>query len=374
LIPIAKPQISVEEIQAVTDVLKSGMLAQGKIVEKLEQEFASYIGVKYAIATNSGTSALHTALASLGIGKDDEVITTDFSFLASASCILMQQAKPVFCDIDPYTYNIAADIILDKITDKTKAILPVHLYGQSCDMSTINKIACEYDLFVVEDACQAHGAEYKSKKVGSIGDVGCFSLYPTKNITTGEGGIITTNDNFMAEKARLFRSHGQSERYLHDSFGYNYRMTDILAAIGLVQLKKLDQWNSKRRANARYLTSKFEKINGVTPPYISPYVKHAFHQYTVKIEDSFSLSRDDFTKYLKNKGISFGIHYPLPIHQQPVFQKLGYDDEAVNCPVSSEVSNKVVSLPVHPGLSRENLEYIVETTRLVEEKELWMSA
>lgn len=374
MIPIAKPQISNEEIQAVIDVLKSGMLAQGKIVEKLEQEFASYMGVKYAIATNSGTSALHTALATLGIGKDDEVITTDFSFLASASCILMQQAQPVFCDIDPDTCNIAADSIEDKITKKTKAILPVHLYGQSCDMSAINKIAYEHDLFVVEDACQAHGAEYKGKKVGSIGDVGCFSLYPTKNMTTGEGGIITTNDEVIAEKARRFRSHGQSKRYLHDSFGYNYRMTDILAALGLVQLKKLDEWNSTRRANARYLTSKFEKIDGATPPHVSPYIQHVFHQYTVKITDSFPLSRDDFTDYLKNKGIGFGIYYPLPIHQQPVFQKLGYDDEKVRCPVSSEMSHMVVSLPVHPGLSQENLDYIVETTRLVGEQELWMSA
>jgi perosamine synthetase len=241
-------------------------------------------------------------------------------------------------------------------------------------MSAINKIACEHDLFVVEDACQAHGAEYKGKKVGSIGDVGCFSLYPTKNMTTGEGGIITTNDEVIAEKARLFRSHGQSERYLHDSFGYNYRMTDILAALGLVQLKKLDEWNSTRRANARYLTSKFEKIDGVTPPYVSPYAQHVFHQYTVKIEDSFPLSRDDFTDYLKNKGIGFGIHYPLPIHQQPIFQKLGYDDDKVQCPVSSEMSHKVVSLPVHPGLSQENLEYVVETTRSVGEQELWMSA
>jgi len=358
---IASPHISKEEIQAVTDVLKSGMLAQGGVVEKFEQEFASYIGVDYAIATNSGTSALHAALASLGIGKGDEVITTDFSFMASASCILMQNAKPVFCDIDYETYNISANLIEDKITDKTKVILPVHLYGQPCEMDNINKIAKEHDLFVVEDACQGHGAEYKGKKVGSIGDVGVFSFYPTKNMTTGEGGIITTDDKDVANKARLFRNHGQDRRYLHASLGYNYRMTNIAAAIGLIQLKKLDYNNSKRGKNAKYLTNKFQEIVGIKSPYVSPYVKHVFHQYTIRVEDDFPLSRDEFADYLKNKGVGFGIHYPIPIHRQPLFEKLGYTDENVDCPVSSEMSEKVLSLPVHPYLSNDDLAHIIET-------------
>lgn len=374
MIPIAKPQISNEEIQAVTDVLKSGMLAQGRVVEEFEQEFASYIGVEYAIATNSGTSALHTALASLGIGKGDEVITTDFSFLASTSCILMQNAKPVFCDIDRDTYNISADLIKDKITDRTKAILPVHLYGQPCEMDNINKIAKDHGLFVVEDACQAHGAEYKGKKVGSIGDAGVFSFYPTKNMTTGEGGIITTNDENIAKKARLFRSHGQSERYLHDSVGYNYRMTNIAAAIGLVQLRKLEYHNLKRRENAKYLTSKFEKIAGITPPYISPHATHVFHQYTIRVEDEFPASRDEFAVHLKNKGVGFGIHYPIPIHRQPLFEKVGYTDKNVDCPVSSEMSEKVLSLPVHPCLSNDDLECIAENIRLGGKQEPWISA
>lgn len=370
MIPIAKPQIEAEEIQNVTEVLHSGILAQGKVVEEFEQNFADYCGVKYAIATNSGTSALHTALAALNLGKNDEVLTTDFSFIASATCILMQGAKPIFCDIDPNTYNISAELLEDKITKNTKAILPVHLYGQSCEMDLINKIAKENDLFVVEDACQAHGAKYKGQKAGALGDVACFSLYPTKNMTTGEGGILTTNNEAIAERAKLVRSHGQSKRYLHESLGYNYRMTNIAAAIGLAQLKKLDHYNSKRKENASFLTSNFEKIQGITPPYVSSSVEHVFHQYTIRIEDEFPISRDEFTNHLKDRGVGFGIHYPLPIHKQPLFQKLGYNDKNVNCPVSSEMTKKVLSLPVHPGLTRDDLERIVESMQLVEELKL----
>ena len=373
LIPIAKPKISNEEIQAVTDVLKSGMLSQGKIVEKLEQEFASYLGVNYAIATNSGTSALHTALATLGIGKDDEVITTDFSFLASASCILMQQAQPVFCDIDPDTCNIAADSIEDKITKKTKAILPVHLYGQSCDMSAINKIAYEHDLFVVEDACQAHGAEYKGKKVGSIGDVGVFSFYPTKNMTTGEGGIVTTDDEKIAERARMFRSHGQSKQYVHEFLGFNYRMTNIAAAIGLAQLEHLDEWNKRRQENAAFLLDSLRDVEGITCPSVDPKGVHVFHQFTIRIEDEFPLSRDGLCNHLKEKGVGFGIHYPTPIHKQPLFEKLGYTDDTVDCPIAAEMSKRVLSLPVHPQLTADDLRFIVQTIHNVVREEQWMS-
>lgn len=372
MIQIAKPHICDEEIQAVTDILKSGMLAQGKIVEEFEQEFATYIGVDYAIATNSGTAALHSALASLGIGKGDEVITTDFSFIATASCILMQGAKPVFCDIDPNTYNILPSDIEDKITNRTKAILPVHLYGQPCEMDLIMQIAEDRDLFVIEDACQAHGAEHNGKKVGSIGDTGVFSFYPTKNMTTGEGGMLVTNDEQIAKKARFFRNHGQNERYIHSSLGYNYRMTNIAAGVGFWQLRKLENYNDQRRRKAKYFSSKFEKIDGITPPYVSPLVKHVFHQYTINVEDNFPVSRNELTDHLKDKGIEFGIHYPLPIHKQPLFEKLGYD-EKVNCPVASEMSKRVISLPVHPLLITEDLELIVETITTVGEKEVWTS-
>lgn len=363
IITIAKPLFGEKEFENIKAVLNSGMLTQGKFVEDFEREFAHYIGVKFAVATNSGTSALHTALAALGIKSGDEIITTDFSFVASATCMLMQRAKPIFCDIDPKTYNISPELIEDKISDQTTAILPVHLYGQSCDMTKIMKIAKEYGLFVIEDACQAHGAEYNEKKVGSIGDIGVFSFYPTKNMTTGEGGILTTNNEIIAEKARMFRNQGQSKIYFHDSLGYNYRMTNIAAAIGLPQLERLDAGNTKRRENARYLTKELQKIKGIVTPYVAPDANHIFHQYTIRIEKDFSLSRSQLIDTLKEKGIGFGIHYPRPIHKQPLFEHLGYTNEIVNCPVSLEMSEKVLSLPVHPGVTQTDLEYIVNVIK-----------
>jgi len=363
IISIAKPSFGDKEIQNIQNVLNSGMLAQGKFVEDLERKFAHYIGVKYAVSTNSGTSALHTALAALGIKKDDEVITTDFSFIASATCILMQGAKPVFCDIDPKTYNISPDLIKDKITNCTKAILPVHLYGQPCNMSEIMRIAKDFGLSVIEDACQAHGAEYNEIKVGSIGNVGIFSFYPTKNMTTGEGGILTTNDETIAEKARIFRNQGQSKPYFHESLGFNYRMTDIAAAIGLPQLERLEENNKIRRGNAQFLTRELEKIPGIIPPFVIPNITHSFHQYTVRVEEDFPLSRDKFTDYLKKKEIGCGIYYPLPIHRQPLFEKIGYSDETVDCPTAIDVAQKVLSLPVHTGVTQLDLEYIVNAIK-----------
>ncbi len=361
IIPIAKPFFGDEEIKNLQSVLNSGVLAQGKIVEEFERKFARYIGVKYAVATNSGTSALHTALAALGIKNNDEVITTDFSFIASATCILMQAAKPIFCDIDPKTYNISSDLIKEKITNRTKAILPVHLYGQPCNMKEIMKIAKDYNLFVIEDACQAHGAEYQEKKVGSLGNIGVFSFYPTKNMTTGEGGILTTNDEELAERAKVFRNQGQSKIYLHDSLGYNYRMTNVAAAIGLPQLERLNEENKIRKENAGFLTKELMKINGIIPPYVAPGLTHIFHQYTIRLEKEFPLTRGQFIEYLKEKGICVGVYYPRPIHRQPLFVNLGYTDESVCCPISLEMSGKVLSLPVHPRVTNSDLEYIVDT-------------
>jgi dTDP-4-amino-4,6-dideoxygalactose transaminase len=240
-----------KEIEAINEVLRSGILAQGPKVREFEEQFAEYIGTEYAVATNSGTSALHTALASLGVGKGDEVITTTFSFTSTASCILMQGAKPVFCDIDKKTFNINPDEIEKRINNRTKAIIVVHLYGQPCDMKRVMEICEDCNLTLIEDACQAHGAEYEGKKVGSFG-VGCFSFYATKNMTTGEGGMITTNDDNVAKISRMIRDHGQEERYLHAMLGYNYRMTDIAAAIGLAQLKKVERFNEQRIKNATY--------------------------------------------------------------------------------------------------------------------------
>jgi perosamine synthetase len=351
--------IGEDEIHQVKKVLSSGMLAQGKLVEEFEHKFARYVGVKYAVATSSGTAALHTALASLGIGKNDEVITTDFSFVSSASSILMQDAMPVFCDIDAVTYNVSSDLIEEKITNRTKAILPVHLYGHPCDMKEIMEIARDHNLFVVEDACQAHGARFHDRMVGSFGNVGVFSFYPTKNMIVGEGGMITTDDVEVAKKAKVFRNHGQSERYLHEVLGYNYRMTDVAGAIGLEQLRRLDEFNMRRIQNADFLTRCIEK-EGLVLPHKREGVKHVFHQYTIRVETGFPLSRDELAGYLKTKGVGCGIYYPLPLHRQPLFRNRGYTDGTVHCPVACEMSEKVLSLPVHPGVSSDDLEYIVE--------------
>lgn len=354
IIPIVKPIIKEEEIFAVEEVLRSGRIAQGPKVKEFEENFASYIGSEYAVATNSGTSALHIALLAAGIKESEGVVTSPFSFISTTNSILFCNAKPTFVDIDEKTFNINSDLILEKITSKTKAILPVHLHGQPCDMKPIMDICEDHNLMLIEDACQAHGAEYKGKKVGSFG-IGCFSFYPTKNMTTGEGGMITTNDKKIAEKGRMLRDHGQRERYFHETLGYNYRMTDIAAAIGICQLRKLDQFNEKRIENAEFLAREIEKIKGLIPPYIKPNVKHVFHQYTIRITDDLGMSRDELKQKLIDKGIETAIYYPIPIHKQPLYKKLGYND---HLPISEKVAKEVISLPVHPSLTNDDLDYI----------------
>lgn len=358
MIPIARPIIGEDEITAVTAVLRSGIIAQGRRVEEFEEAFAKFVGTKYAIAVNSGTAALHIALLTQGIGEGDEVITSPFTFIASANSILFTGAKPVFADIEEDSFNIAPDKIDEKITPRTKAIMPVHLYGQPCDMKRIMRIAQEHGLIIIEDACQAHGAEYERKKVGLFG-TGCFSFYPTKNMTTGEGGMITTNDKDIAQKARMIRSHGQRQRYFHEILGYNYRMTDIAAAIGLCQLGKLEEFNSKRIENAKFLTRGLSGIKGLIPPSIKSNTQHVFHQYTVRITQDFGIPRDELRQKLMNKGIATEVYYPLPIHKQPLYQSLSYNDRLPN---SEKAAAQVLSLPVHPSLTKKDLEYVVDSS------------
>jgi dTDP-4-amino-4,6-dideoxygalactose transaminase/carbonic anhydrase/acetyltransferase-like protein (isoleucine patch superfamily) len=359
MIEMANPSLGDDEIQAVTEVLKSGILAQGPKVAEFEDAFAAYIGTKHAIAVNSGTAALHAALLAAGVGAGDEVITTPFSFIATANAILFCNAKPVFVDIDEMTFNINISLLKEAISRRTKAVIIVHLYGQPCDMQEIVQICDEHNLILVEDACQAHGAEYRGRKVGSFG-TGCFSFYATKNITTGEGGIITTNSADVAQKARMIRSHGQKERYLHQTLGFNYRMTDISAALGICQLRRLGQINIKRTANAAFLASQITNIGGLTPPAVGPDRKHVFHQFTIRVTGGFGISRDDLAAILKHKGIMTGIHYAIPIHMQPLYRGLGYD---VHMPVSERAAREVLSLPVHPGLSDQDLRYIVQSLK-----------
>jgi perosamine synthetase len=358
-INMAAPQIGREEIRAVTEVLKSGMLAQGPKVAEFEEKFARYIGTKYAIATSSGTTALHVALLAAGVGPGDEVITSPFTFIATSNSILYTGAKAVFCDIDETTYNIDPEKIEKLITKKTKAIMPVHLYGQSADMTKIMAIARKHKLLVIEDACQAHGSAWKDKKVGSFG-IGTFSLYPTKNMTTGEGGMITTDSKEIYDKANLIRAHGSKVKYYHDVLGYNFRMTDLGAAIGIEQLKKLPKLNKARQKNAAYLSKNLAKIPGIIVPIMEANATHVFHQYTVRITPEFKLSRDEVNKALNAAGIGTAIFYPVPINEQKLYQSLGYK---ANTPIAEKVSKEIMSLPVHPGLKKKDLDYIVKTIK-----------
>lgn len=356
---IASPQIGKEEIKAVTEVLKSGMLAQGPKVHEFEEKFAHFIGVKYAIATSSGTTALEVALRAYQIGPGDEVITTPFTFIASSNSILYTGARPIFVDIDEKTFNIDPENIEKAITKKTKAIMPVHLYGNACNMTEIMKIAKKHKLVVIEDACQAHGAEWRGKKVGSFG-TGAFSLYPTKNMTTGEGGMITTDSKEIYELANLIRAHGSKIKYYHDILGYNYRMTDMEAAIGIEQIKKLNKFNQLRIKNAKYLNKNLSKLTGIIVPEPEKDAKHVYHQYTIRITPEFPLKRDSVLAKLTEASIGTAVFYPLPINGQKVYKDLGYK---MNTPIAQKVSEEVLSLPVHPGLKQKDLEFIIKTIK-----------
>ncbi len=359
MIPIARPYIDDKEIKAVSDVLKSGTIAQGPKVNGFENQFAKFCGTNHSIAVNSGTAALHTALNSVGIVQGDEVITTPFTFIATANTILMQGAKPVFVDIAEDTFNIDVKKIEEKITKKTKAILAVDLFGHLCDYDEINEIAKDNKLIVVDDACQAVNAEYKGEKAGSFGDIAAFSFYATKNIACGEGGAITTNNKNYAEKSRLFRQHGRSNMvgYDYSNVGYNYRMTDISAAILLEQLKKIDIITKKRTENAACLSKELGKIRGLQIPIVKKGHKHVFHQYTVKIGMDFKLTRDGLIRHLSDRGIGCSVFYPKPLHLCKHIKKLGY--KKGDFPTAEKLSEQVLSLPVHPHLTNKELNYIV---------------
>lgn len=349
MIPIAKPIIGDEEREAVLEVLNSGIIAQGPRVREFELAFSEFTGTEFAIAVNSGTAALHIALLAHDIGKGDEVITTPFTFIATSNSILFTGARPVFVDIEEETFNIDPDRIQERITGKTRALLPVHLYGHPADMRAIMEIAEDHKLLVIEDACQAHGAEFNGKRVGSFG-TGCFSFYPTKNMTTSEGGMITTDDRRIAERARMLRDHGSRERYIHEILGFNLRMTDISAAIGLCQLRKLPEFNRRRIENAQTLNRLIHNERIITPR-VRENCKHVFHQYTIRVTDD----RDRIVNILNEKGIGTGIYYPIPIHKQKLYKDLGYNE---TLPVSERLANEVISLPVHPSVTMENLKYI----------------
>jgi perosamine synthetase len=351
MIPIAKPSITEAEKQAVLDVLESGMLAQGKRVAGLEERFAEVCETRYAVATSSGTTALHIALLAHEIGPGDEVITTPFTFIATVNTILFVGARPVLVDIEEETFNIDPALIEDAITPRTRAIVPVHLYGYPCDMDAIMDIAQRHDLLVVEDAAQAIGARYNGKPAGGFG-TGCFSLYATKNVVAGEGGMITTDDESLADRCRLLRSHGMRRRYHYESLGYNFRMSDLHAAIALAQMDRLEELTAKRRANAAYLS---EHITSVVTPQVRDGYEHVWHQYTVRVDGG--RDRDAALQQLRDAGVGAGIYYPIPIHQHAYLHEVLGEP---SLPVAERLSQEVISLPVHPALSQAELEQIVE--------------
>lgn len=356
MIPIGKPSLGEEEIAAVSNVIRSGMLAQGSKVEEFEHAFSQYCDSTYGVAVSNGTSALHAALLALGITTGDEVIVPAFTFFATASSVCMCGARPVFADVDEDTFNISIDSLEQNLSQKTRAVIGVHLFGQPFAIRPVAEICGERGIHFIEDAAQAHGAIYRGKKVGSFGVAGCFSFYPTKNMTTGEGGMVTTHDANLATMIRRYINHGQTEKYLHTCIGYNFRLTDIGAAIGLAQLKKLDAFNKRRQETAAYY-DKHIRCPGLVLPEVIEGVEPVYHQYVIRITDECRLTRDQLAIALREKGIGTAVHYPIPLHRQPVFEECA---KKCNCPISDRLAAEVLSLPIHPLVTDKERNYIAE--------------
>jgi len=371
MIYVCEPSLGEEELQNVIEALKDNQISGtfGKYIGEFERKFSSYCGCKYGVATTSGTTALHLALASLGIEKGDQVILSALTNIATAYAVVYCNATPVVVDSEPVTWNLDPDKIEEHITDNAKVILPVHLYGHPCDMDRIVKIAREYNLCVVEDAAEAHGAEYLSnedkrwKKVGTIGDIGCFSFYSNKIITTGEGGMIVTNNQEIYEKAKLLRNLAFSNdvRFRHDYLGFNYRMTNLQAAIGVAQVDKIDKIIEKKRYIAKRYNNGLCDLEGVTLPVEMPWAKNVYWMYSILIEREFGLSRDEVIEKLKEKGIETRTFF-IPMNQQPVFRKMGLFENK-KCPVAEELSQKGLYLPSGINLSNEQIDYVIDSIK-----------
>ncbi len=341
--------------EAVLRVLESTQFINGPDVKMLAEEMQDYLGVKHAIPCASGTDALQLALMAINLAPGDEVITTPFTFVATAEAIALLGARPVYVDIEEKTYNLDPAKIEAAITDRTRAIIPVHLYGQPADMDAIMAIARKHHLTVVEDAAQAVGARYKGKMVCTFGDMGCISFFPSKNLGAyGDAGMVVTDNDELAEKIRMIANHGSRVRYRHEALGINSRLDSIQAAILRVKLHYLDEWNEKRRAIAAYYTKGFKETGAVTP-YVADYAEHIYHQYTLQVED-----RDELQKRLTEKGIPSAIHYPIPLHLQPAFRAVSGFSEG-DFPIAEKVAGRVISLPMHPDLTRSEQNYIIDT-------------
>ncbi|GAB4140249.1 MAG: DegT/DnrJ/EryC1/StrS family aminotransferase [Cyanobacteria bacterium J069] len=355
--------ISAEVNEAVLGVLASGQYINGPVVQRFEQAFADYIGTSEAIACNSGTDALYLALRAYDIGAGDEVITTPFTFIASAETVSQAQATPVFVDIDPVTFNLDLDQVEAAITPRTKAIIPVHLFGQPVDMTRLMAIAQAHNLIVIEDSAQAAGAEWNGQRVGSIGHVGCFSFFPTKNLgACGDGGAVTTSNPAIAARIRALREHGSHTRYYHDEIGLTSRLDAVQAAILEVKLRHLETWNEQRRAIAARYTELLAPVPGVMPPHPVPGGKSVWHQYTIRLSPLPEGTvggeyRDRVRQSMQQQGVSSMIYYPLPLHLQAVYKPLGYGAGAF--PVTEQVCHEVLSLPMFPELAPEQQEQVV---------------
>lgn len=348
VIPAARPLIGDEEREAVDRVMRSGMLAQGPEVAAFEAEFAALVGGAKCVAVNSGTSALHLALIALGVGRGDEVLVPSFTFAASANSIRLAGATPVFVDIDPATFCIDPKAAAAALTPRTRAVMPVHLYGHPADMGPIMALAEEHELHVIEDAAQAHAASLHGTPVGAFGVAACFSFYPTKNMTSGEGGMVSTPLEDIARMLRLLRNQGMEKRYENEVVGFNTRMTDLHAAIGRVQLTKLAGWTAQRQAHAKFFD---QNLRGVVVPPVADGAVHVYHQYTVRVPDH---DRDAFAAELMESGVSSGVYYPIPVHRLPSFA------QTIDLPETERAAAEVLSLPVHPALNEGDLSRIVE--------------
>lgn len=369
MIPYGKQTIEQDDIQAVVDVLKSDFLTTGPKIAEFEQTVADYVGAKYAVAISNGTSALHAACFAAGIEPGDEVITTPLTFAASANCVLYCGGTPVFADVDPKTYNIDPEDIQRKITDRTKAIIAVHLAGQPCDMDAIHSIAREHGLIVIEDGAHALGSVYKGKKVGSMSNMTTFSFHPVKPITTGEGGMIVTDNEDFYKKMILFRSHGITRDdsmmtrndgpwfYQQFNLGYNYRITDIQCALGCSQMKKLDRFLARRKEIVARYNEAFADCDNIITPYQLSDTESGWHLYIVQVK---KCDRRQVFENMREKGIGVNVHY-IPVYMHPYYQEHGYEN--VHCANAEEIYSHIISLPLYPGLTSEQQDYVIDTLK-----------
>jgi dTDP-4-amino-4,6-dideoxygalactose transaminase len=362
LIPINLPKIGEEEIQAVIKVMRSGILTTGlgagPNVTEFERNYAEFAGVKHAIAVNTGTAALHAAMMAAGVKAGDEVILPSFTFVATAEAVVLASGKPIFADIDPETFTLSPKAIEKALTEKTKAVVPVDLYGLPVDIKPIAEIATKNNLAIVEDCAQSHGATYEGKPAGALADISCWSLYAAKNIGTGEGGVITTNDDMLAEKVRMVRTHGEKVKYSSQMLGTNYRMTEIQAAIGIIQLRRLPEFLEKRAKNAARLTKNLEETDKIKLPPRLNNRKPSWYLYTIRILNATENMRNNIIKKMREKGIGAEAYYPTPIHEMPYYKE---NFGKFNLPETEKAANQVLSLPIHPAVTDEQIDFIAST-------------